>query len=85
MFGEESVPKIFKGERLHVTVDSKKANIDLINMVKYYFKDYDSIDFTQNLSVSESARIYSGFQLMSGCTFSDLCFGFFAGSIMSRR
>ncbi|XP_044739743.1 cleavage and polyadenylation specificity factor 73 [Chrysoperla carnea] len=32
MFGEESVPKIFKGERLHVTVDGKKANIDLVNM-----------------------------------------------------
>lgn len=29
MFGEDSVPKIFKGEKLHVTVDGKKADIDL--------------------------------------------------------
>lgn len=33
MFGEESVPKIFKGEKLYVTVDGKKANIDLVNLV----------------------------------------------------
>jgi len=33
MFGEDSVPKIFKGEKLYVTVDSKKANIDLLNLV----------------------------------------------------
>ncbi|KAL0274621.1 UNVERIFIED_CONTAM: hypothetical protein PYX00_002710 [Menopon gallinae] len=33
MFGEESVPKIFKGEKLYVTVDGKKANIDLINLI----------------------------------------------------
>ncbi|GLH01328.1 hypothetical protein R5R35_007001 [Gryllus longicercus] len=32
MFGEESVPKIFKGEKLYVTVDGKKANIDLLNL-----------------------------------------------------
>lgn len=34
MFGEESIPKIFKGEKLYVTVDGKKANIDLLNLVK---------------------------------------------------
>lgn len=33
MFGEDSVPKIFKGEKLYVTVDGKKANIDLLNLV----------------------------------------------------
>lgn len=32
MFGEDTVPKIFKGEKLHVTVDGKKANIDLLNL-----------------------------------------------------
>nr|CAD7194533.1 unnamed protein product [Timema douglasi] len=32
MFGEDSVPKIFKGEKLYVTVDGKKANIDLLNL-----------------------------------------------------
>ncbi|KAK0071381.1 hypothetical protein PV325_013022 [Microctonus aethiopoides] len=29
MFGEDSVPKIFKGEKFDVTVDNKKAHIDL--------------------------------------------------------
>lgn len=33
MFGEDSVPKMFKGDKLHVTVDGKKADIDLLNMV----------------------------------------------------
>lgn len=33
MFGEESVPKMFKGDKLHVTVDNKRADIDLLNMV----------------------------------------------------
>ncbi|XP_063239333.1 cleavage and polyadenylation specificity factor 73 [Bacillus rossius redtenbacheri] len=32
IFGEDSVPKIFKGEKLYVTVDGKKANIDLLNL-----------------------------------------------------
>ncbi|CAH0394985.1 unnamed protein product [Bemisia tabaci] len=32
MFGEDSVPKIFKGEKLFVTVDGKKANIDLTDL-----------------------------------------------------
>ena len=29
MFGEESVPKIFQGDRIYVNVDKKKAYIDL--------------------------------------------------------
>lgn len=32
MFGEDSVPKMFKGEKLYVTVDGKRADIDLLNM-----------------------------------------------------
>ncbi|KAF6198483.1 hypothetical protein GE061_008231 [Apolygus lucorum] len=32
MFGEECVPKIFKGDKLHVMVDNKKANIDLLSL-----------------------------------------------------
>lgn len=32
MFGEESVPKLFKGENLYVTVNNVKANIDLSTM-----------------------------------------------------
>lgn len=36
MFGEDSVPKIFKGEKLYVTVDGKKANIDLLNLVSLH-------------------------------------------------
>lgn len=34
MFGEESVPKIFRGEKLFVAVDGKKANINLKNLVR---------------------------------------------------
>lgn len=29
MFGEESVPKIFQGDRIYVSVDNKRANVDL--------------------------------------------------------
>jgi cleavage and polyadenylation specificity factor subunit 3 len=29
MFGEESVPKIFQGDRIYVSVDNKRANINL--------------------------------------------------------
>lgn len=36
MFGEESVPKMFKGEKLHVEVDGKRAYIDLLAMVSLY-------------------------------------------------
>ncbi|KAJ2948760.1 hypothetical protein O0L34_g8020 [Tuta absoluta] len=32
MFGEDSVPKMFKGEKLYVAVDGKRADIDLMNM-----------------------------------------------------
>lgn len=32
MFGEEAVPKLFKGENLYVTVNNVKANIDLSTM-----------------------------------------------------
>ncbi|KAK8719692.1 hypothetical protein OTU49_013855 [Cherax quadricarinatus] len=32
MFGEDSVPKLFKGEKLYVTVNNIKANIDLTSL-----------------------------------------------------
>ncbi|XP_066245733.1 cleavage and polyadenylation specificity factor 73 [Euwallacea similis] len=32
MFGEDSVPKIFKGEKLYVSVNDKRADIDLANL-----------------------------------------------------
>ncbi|XP_008555334.1 cleavage and polyadenylation specificity factor 73-like [Microplitis demolitor] len=32
MFGEDSVPKIFRGEKLYVTVNNKKAHIDLVSL-----------------------------------------------------
>lgn len=35
MFGEDSVPKMFKGDQLFVTVDGKKADIDLIQLVSF--------------------------------------------------
>jgi cleavage and polyadenylation specificity factor subunit 3 len=40
MFGEDSVPKIFKGEKLHVTVDGKKADIDLESLVLFVVQVY---------------------------------------------
>lgn len=33
MFGEDSVPKMFKGEKLYVSVNDKRADIDLANLV----------------------------------------------------
>jgi len=39
MFGEESVPKIFRGEKLFVAVDGKKANINLKNLVIFYLRN----------------------------------------------
>lgn len=43
MFGEDSVPKIFKGEKLYVTVDNKKANIDLLNLVSYCLYNVETL------------------------------------------
>lgn len=34
MFGEEAVPKIFKGEKLYIVVNNEKANIDITKMVR---------------------------------------------------
>jgi len=45
MFGEESVPKIFKGEKLFVAVDGKKANINLKNLVCFFLM-LSGINFT---------------------------------------
>jgi len=45
MFGEESVPKIFKGEKLFVAVDGKKANINLKNLVCLFLMLFE-INFT---------------------------------------
>lgn len=65
MFGEDSVPKIFKGEKLYVTVDGKKANIDLLNLVnslnittnsRLHTTDLDLIlSYLEHCSVSKSA------------------------------
>lgn len=40
MFGEDSVPKMFKGDKLYVVVNDKRADIDLLNLVS---RNYDSI------------------------------------------
>lgn len=37
MFGEDSVPKMFKGEKLFVVVNDKRADIDLISLVSLNF------------------------------------------------
>lgn len=33
MFGEDSVPKMFKGEKFYVSVNDTKADIDLSTLV----------------------------------------------------
>lgn len=33
MFGEDSVPKMFKGEKLYVAVNNSRADIDLVSLV----------------------------------------------------
>ncbi len=49
MFGEESVPKIFQGDRIYVSVDNKRANINLselkvtIFLSSFYSLFYSSI------------------------------------------
>jgi len=35
MFGDDAVPKMFKGDKFIVTVDGKRANIDLTALVKF--------------------------------------------------
>lgn len=37
IFGENSVPKLFKGDNLSVTVNGKKADINLSNLVRNFF------------------------------------------------
>ena len=37
MFGDDAVPKVFKGDKFVVTVDGKKANIDLSALVNFKF------------------------------------------------
>ncbi|KAJ8717563.1 hypothetical protein PYW07_005493 [Mythimna separata] len=48
MFGEDAVPKMFKGEKLYVSVDDKRADIDLLSMRCYKMfkgeKLYVSVD-----------------------------------------
>jgi cleavage and polyadenylation specificity factor subunit 3 len=53
MFGEDSVPKIFKGEKLYVTVDGKKANIDLLNLVSTALISTDVCVTTHTLTPPE--------------------------------
>jgi cleavage and polyadenylation specificity factor subunit 3 len=35
MFGDDAVPKMFKGDKFIVTVDGKRANIDLTALVTF--------------------------------------------------
>lgn len=37
MFGPDSVPKVFKGDNFYVTIDGKRADIDLAALVGYFF------------------------------------------------
>ena len=42
MFGEESVPKIFQGDKIYVNVDKKKAYIDLAKVKVSVFFSIDN-------------------------------------------
>ncbi|XP_065347571.1 cleavage and polyadenylation specificity factor 73-like [Cloeon dipterum] len=55
MFGEDSVPKIFKGDKLHVTVDGKKADIDLEHMVVLCEED----DLLQQVVQTAVSKLYN--------------------------
>lgn len=35
MCGDEAVPKIFKGDKLTITLNNQKVNIDLLNLVSF--------------------------------------------------
>lgn len=41
MFGEDSVPKMFKGEKFYVSVNDAKADIDLSTLVSYTLFSYN--------------------------------------------
>ena len=56
MFGEDSVPKMFKGEKLYVTVNDKKADIDLSNLVSltgFWYKNANSYSSLQEVTCPE--------------------------------
>lgn len=36
MCGDDAVPKIFKGDKLAITLNNQKVNIDLLNLVKVH-------------------------------------------------
>lgn len=36
MFGEDAVPKMFKGEKLYLEVAGKKAHVDLLAIVSLF-------------------------------------------------
>lgn len=61
MFGEDSVPKIFKGEKLYVTVNDKRADIDLSNLVCviYSFNVLCVIGYLFRMSNVRMMRLFS--------------------------
>jgi cleavage and polyadenylation specificity factor subunit 3 len=40
MFGDDAVPKVFKGDKFVVTVDGKRANIDLTALVMFKIEPF---------------------------------------------
>ncbi|XP_039759384.1 cleavage and polyadenylation specificity factor 73 [Pararge aegeria] len=52
MFGEDSVPKMFKGDKLHVEVDGKRAYIDLLAMEVKCTED-ESLERTVHSALSK--------------------------------
>lgn len=70
MFGEDSVPKLFKGEKLHVTVDGKTAFINLQNLVSLFLIFYIRLNIisviTFNNIIGSSMR--RGSNTSTNCT-----------------
>ena len=61
MFGEESVPKIFSGDRITVSVDTRKAVIDLASLEVRYIYPF-SRKPSYHLSIQVSCTEDSTFQ-----------------------
>ena len=66
MFGEESVPKIFSGDRITVSVDTRKAVIDLASLEVRYIYPF-SRKPSYHLSIRNPGELHRGFHLPADC------------------
>ena len=52
MFGDDAVPKVFKGDKFVVTVDGKRANIDLSALVIFKIEPFIELNLINFISIS---------------------------------